>query len=66
MGGAPNALFRRGFTKDSLPAGSEIIVEGIRMPLYRRAEKDAQLMEFKCVPFSGELLYGHLRRKPSQ
>lgn len=27
-GGAPNALFRRGFTKDSLPAGSEIIVGG--------------------------------------
>ena len=38
----------------------------IRMPLYRRAEKDAQLLEFKCVPFSEELLYGHLRRKPSQ
>jgi hypothetical protein len=27
-GGSPNALLRRGFTKDSLPAGSEIVIEG--------------------------------------
>ncbi len=27
-GGAPNALIRRGWTKDSLPPGTEIIVEG--------------------------------------
>lgn len=27
-GGAPNALLRRGFTKDSLPPGTEILVEG--------------------------------------
>ena len=27
-GGAPNALLRRGFTKASLPAGAEILVEG--------------------------------------
>lgn len=27
-GGAPNALLRRGWTKDSLPAGTEIVVEG--------------------------------------
>ena len=27
-GGAPNALLRRGFTKDSLPAGTVILVEG--------------------------------------
>jgi Family of unknown function (DUF6152) len=27
-GGSPNNLYRSGFTKDSLPAGSEIIVEG--------------------------------------
>jgi len=31
--------------------------------LYRRQERNAQLLEFKCVPFSEELLYGHLRRK---
>ena len=27
-GGAPNALLRRGFTKNSLPPGTEILVEG--------------------------------------
>lgn len=35
------------------------------MPLYRRVEKDAKLLEFKCVPFSEELLYGNLRKKPA-
>jgi hypothetical protein len=29
-GGTPNTLFRRGFTKDSLKAGTEITVEGYR------------------------------------
>jgi uncharacterized protein DUF6152 len=29
-GGPPNALYRRGFTRDSLPNGVEIIVEGFR------------------------------------
>jgi hypothetical protein len=32
------------------------------MPLYRRMEKNAQLLEFKCVPFSEEFLYGHLKK----
>ena len=27
-GGTPNTLFRRGFTKDSLQAGTEIVVDG--------------------------------------
>jgi len=27
-GGAPNAMFRRGFNKDSLPVGIEIVVSG--------------------------------------
>lgn len=27
-GGSPNSLFRRGFTKESLPAGTEIVVDG--------------------------------------
>jgi hypothetical protein len=27
-GGSPNALLRRGFTKSSLPAGSQIVIEG--------------------------------------
>lgn len=34
------------------------------MPLYRRAEKNAQLMDFKCVEFVEELLYGGFRKKP--
>jgi hypothetical protein len=34
------------------------------MPLYRRAEKTAQLMDFKCVEFVEELLYGKWRSKP--
>ena len=29
-GGPPNALFRRGFTRDSLPVGIEIVVEGFQ------------------------------------
>jgi hypothetical protein len=33
------------------------------MPLYRRLEENAQVLEFKCVEFSEELLYGHLRKK---
>ena len=36
------------------------------MPLYRRLEKNAQLMEFKCVEFVEELLYGPLRKQPSK
>jgi len=35
----------------------------ITMPLYRRIEKNAQLMEFKCVEFVEELMYGHLRKQ---
>jgi hypothetical protein len=33
------------------------------MPLYRHLEKNAQLLEFKCVEFVEELMYGHLRKK---
>jgi hypothetical protein len=29
-GGPPNALYRRGFTKESLPVGTEILVEGFQ------------------------------------
>jgi hypothetical protein len=32
------------------------------MPLYRRAEKNAQLLEYKCVEFAEELMYGHLNK----
>jgi len=37
----------------------------ISLPLYRRLEKNAQLLEFKCVEFVEELIYGHLRKKAS-
>jgi hypothetical protein len=36
----------------------------ISMPLYRHVEKNAQLLEFKCVEFVEELLYGPLRKNP--
>ena len=34
------------------------------MPLYRRQEKNAQIMDFKCVEFVEELMYGQWRKKP--
>ena len=34
----------------------------ISMILYRRVEFDAQILEFKCVPFAEGTVYGHLRR----
>ena len=36
------------------------------MPLYRRVEKNAQLLEFKCVELAEEVIYGHLRKKSSK
>jgi hypothetical protein len=36
----------------------------MRMPLYRRREENMQLMEFKCVEFAEEFMYGHLRKQP--
>jgi hypothetical protein len=36
----------------------------IAMPLHRRIEKNAQLMDFKCVEFVEELMYGQWRKKP--
>jgi hypothetical protein len=35
----------------------------ISMPLYRRVEPKAQLMEFRCQEFVEELAFGHLRRQ---
>jgi hypothetical protein len=37
----------------------------ISMPLYRHQEKNAQLLEYKCVEFVEELMYGHLRKLPT-
>ena len=36
----------------------------ISMPLYKRQEKNAQLLDFKCVEFVEELLYGQYRKHP--
>jgi hypothetical protein len=36
----------------------------ISMPLYRRLEGNAQLMEYRCIEFVEEFMYGGLRRKP--
>jgi hypothetical protein len=38
----------------------------ISMPLYRHVEKDAQLMEFRCVEFVEDLIYGHLHKQPAK
>jgi len=34
------------------------------MPLYRRLDKNVQLMDFKCVEFVEELMYGQFRKNP--
>jgi hypothetical protein len=36
----------------------------IDLTLYRRVEKNAQLLEFKCVEFSEELIYGKFKKQP--
>ena len=38
----------------------------ISMPLYRHVEKNAQVIESKCVEFSEELLYGEYRKRPGK
>jgi hypothetical protein len=35
----------------------------ISMPLYRRLDPNAQLMEFRCVQMVEETMYGHLRKE---
>jgi hypothetical protein len=35
----------------------------LTMPLYRRLEPNAQLIEYRCVEFVEEFLYGHLRKQ---
>src|SRR5688572_27084227 len=34
----------------------------ISFPLYRRLERNASQLEFKCVEYTEELIYGHLRK----
>jgi len=38
----------------------------ISLPLYRRVDRSAQVLEFKCMEFVEELLYGHLRKQPAK
>ena len=38
----------------------------ISMPLYRHVEKNAQIMEFKCVEFVEDLLYGKFRKQTNK
>jgi hypothetical protein len=38
----------------------------ISMVLYKRTEKGAQLMEYKCPEFAEEVIYGHLRKQTSK
>ena len=35
----------------------------ISMPLYRRLEPNVQLMEYRCIEFVEEFLYGHVRKE---
>jgi hypothetical protein len=37
----------------------------ISMPLYRHVEKNARLLEYKCPEFAEEIMYGPLRKKPT-
>jgi hypothetical protein len=37
----------------------------MRMPIYRRVEPNAQLVEYKCVEFAEELMYGDLVKRPN-
>ena len=38
----------------------------IRFPLYRRMETNVQLLEFKCVPFTEDLLFGKFRKQAAR
>jgi hypothetical protein len=38
----------------------------IGMPLYRHLEKNAHLMEFQCIEFAEDVLYGPLRRQSAK
>ena len=35
----------------------------IAFPLYRRMEKNIEILQFKCVEFVEEFLYGTLRKE---
>ena len=38
----------------------------ISMPIYRRMEKNPEILEYRCVEYSEELIYGKYRKVPLQ
>jgi len=38
----------------------------ISFPLYRRMEKNLQLLEFKCVPFTEQMLFGRFSKQAAK
>jgi hypothetical protein len=56
----PNALFYEATIEDP-----KVFTRPwkISMPLYRRLEEDAQLLEFKCIPFAEEAMFGEWYRR---
>jgi hypothetical protein len=67
---SPNATVTERFTlRDATHIDYEATIEDptlysrawkIAMPLYKRTEQNAQILEFKCVPFAEMHLYGDL------
>jgi hypothetical protein len=35
----------------------------ISMPIYRRMEPNAQLLDYRCIEFAEEFMYGNVRRQ---
>ena len=56
----PNALFYEATIEDP-----QVFTRPwkISMPLYRRLEEDARLLEFKCIPFAEEAMFGEWYRR---
>ena len=61
-----NPVYRKGLERMHWIEDPETFTEPwkITMPLYRRMEAGAQLMDFRCVEFVEELMYGEWRRHP--
>jgi len=60
-GGSPNNLFRLGFTKDSLPPGTEIVVDGYQAKdgAYRAVGKDLTFPDGKRLFMGGSAPGSH-------
>ena len=62
----PNHIWYEATLEDSMTYSRPWTIE---MPLYRLIEKNAQLLEHKCVPFADKLLYSdllHLEQKSKE